>query len=1065
MRGLIAAFARNTVFANIILLIIFGGGWLAQSYLPRETFPDVPLDIVAVTVIWRGADPEEIEEGICRKIEDAIEGIQGMKRYTTIAHENYAVGQIECRQGVDFDDFKDRVSNAIEAISSFPEDSERPIIEKAIIRVPVMFVSLVSDVVGEAELKELAEDIRDEIRALPPISQVEVAGTRDYEISIEVSEERLREYGLSFEQVTQLVRANCLNLAAGVVRTKGEEIRLRTIGRKYTGEDFADLVLISRPNGDVITLARIAEIKDDFTEDLVRSRFNGRECAVISILKTPDEDTLAIDEAVLDYVRRKRASLPDTLDLSAWARMSPLLEARIALLLRNGFMGLALVFLLLWLFLDIRLSFWVSIGMPVSIMGALMYMWAIGASLNMISLFGLVMMLGIIVDDATVIGEAIYVSRSRGSSALKAVVDGVTEVGLPVVAAVTTTIVAFLPLMFVSGWLGDIIGILPKVVIACLLFSLVECLLIFPAHLSHLPPMAADGSILRAKRAVTGWRSALARTGDVGRRFHRMTNGSLAWIASVFYEPFVRFTLRWRYAALCVALMLGFAVLGLVNSGAVKYVFFPEIDGNSIKAGVEFPNGTPMHVTHQAVLQMEEAIRKVDNQLETASGKPLIENIFSLSGARIDDFGRGEEGPHWGNVRIELLDSAERGIHFRDIITAWRDAIGPVPGATTLSFAGDEIAPPGAPVEVWLQGNGLEELQAASEDLQERLQTYEGVYQIESDFRPGKSELRLALRPEARSLGITVAHLAGQIHAGYYGQEVVRLQRGRNEVRVWVRYPRDDRNQIASLDDVRIRSPYGFEVPLRSVADVRYAPGFATITRVDGLRCIKVTAEVDPKIANANEVVLDLRTRHLTHMAHTYPTVQLSLQGDQENRRESLSSLHTSYPLAILGIVIIIATIFRSYVQPLVILLTVPFGAIGAVLGHLWMGFDFSMISVFGVVALSGIVVNDAIVLIECINNYIAEGMPFYEAVAKAGVRRFRPIFLTTISTVGGLTPLILEKDFQAQMLIPMAISVAAGVAFATTLTLLLVPCLMCILNDIRRLVFRALKGTWPTPE
>ena len=1069
MRRLFTAFARNTVFANIVLVIIFMAGGFALYSLPREALPEPDLDIVLVRVVWPGADPEEVEEGICLKIEEAIEGIEGIKRYHTLSLENVGVAQIECAEGYDIDELKERVRNAVDTISTFPPDTERPIIEKSVIHIHVLFVALAGEDIGERELKEQAERIKEELRALPEISQAQVLGTREYEISIEVSEERLREYGITFGQVATLVRANCLNLPGGVMRTEGEEIRLRTIGRKYTGEEFAKIVALARPNGDNITLDRIATIRDDFTDDKVVSRFNGRPGVLIGILKTSEEDSLAIDAAVLTYIEQKQQELPGSLKLIVWGRMTTILRARIRLLVRNGAIGLALVFIMLWLFLDIRLSFWASMGMPVSIMGALVIMWVMGATINMISLFGLIMVLGIIVDDAIVVGEAVYVARKNGAPPLKATVDGILEVGMPVVAAVTTTIVAFLPLIYVSGWVGDIISILPKVVISCLSISLLECMFLLPAHLSHLPKPGAEERDFDGRKADTkppeGWRWALMRWGASGRRFHRFTNRGLEWFAEYVYEPVVTHAIRWRYVSLSIAIMAGLAVWGIADSGLVKFEFFPDIDGNVVRSTVEFVNGTPLSASSEAVVQMEKAFERVRDRVSTASGKPVIENMFALAGARLDDVGRAERGTHWGMVRVELLDCGDRGIYFKDLISLWKEEIGTIPGAVSLTFSGDEMNIPGAPIEVWLQGDDLDSLVAGAGTLEEKLATYAGVYQIENDHRPGKNEIRLELKPEARMLGITVAHLARQIYGGYLGEEAIRLQRGRDDIRVRVRYPAAERATMASVERMRIRTPYGFEVPLLSVAEVDYGPGLADIKRTDGLRRIRVMADVDTAVANANEIVRDLNTDYLAELRRAYPDLTISFQGDQENIREAMGSVYIGFPLAIMGIFIIIATIFRSYIQPLVIMVTVPFGMIGATLGHLMMGINFSIMSVFGTVALAGIVVNDAIVLIECINRYIADGMPFHEAVRRGGVRRFRAIFLTSISTIGGLMPLILERDFQAQILIPMAVAVAAGVAFATLLTLLLEPCLLCILNDFRRSVHRLATGRWPSAE
>ncbi len=1072
MRQLFGAFARNTVFANIVLVAIILAGGLAALKMVRETFPEFSLDMVTVTVSWPGADPQEVEEGICQRIEEAIEGIEGIKLYNATASENEGTVVIEVFENYDVADVKERVRNEVEAISTFPEDAEKPVIEELLLRDPVLHIALSGEGYSERQLKEWGERLKDELRALPEISQVQLFGGRDYEIAIEVSEERLRQYGLTFAEVARAVKTSSLNLSGGTMRAEGEEIRLRTMGRKYTGRELAGVVVRALPDGTLITLDRIADIRDGFTEDPIISRFNGRPTLTVSVLKTTEEDTLAIDRAVTAFVAKKQKALPPGASMTIWSRQSEVLQARIDLLLRNGFIGLLLVFALLWMFLYIRLSFWAGMGIPISIAGALALMWGMGATINMVSLFGLIMVLGIIVDDAIVVGEAIYVARKNGAPAMRAAVDGVYEVGLPIVGAVTTTIVAFLPLAFVGGIMGKFIAILPVVVIACLTVSLVECLILLPAHLNHLPNP-------NRKSNGSGF------LGVLGRRFHRVMNQGLEWFVEHLYVPFLEVTLHWRFVSLAIAIALLLASVGLAQSGILKFEILPHLDGDIMRATIEFPNGTPLAVTEEAIARIEQAVHRLAGKTHTLTGKPLVKNVYSLAGQTIAD-DRPKRGNHVGSVQVELLPTQDRGIYSDDLMRQWEEEIGEIPGVVSLSIEGQSAGPPGAPIEVWIQGPDTGDIIRAADDLKEKLATYKGVYQIQHDFRAGKNEMKLRLKPEARTLGLTVADLATQIYAGYFGEEADRVQRGRDDVRVRVRYTAEERSRVADLDRIRIRTPQGREVPLLSVADMEFGPGYASINRTNGLRRVAVTAETGPD-ANASEIFADLDAPtvslkdrmvalftgrplaqpegFLQQLERKYDGVIVSLQGEKKKMRESMGSLRITYPLALLGIMVIVATIFRSYLQPLIIMLTVPFGIIGAVLGHLVLGYDLSIMSFFGMVALSGVVVNDAIVLIERINNNLAEGMSFHDALLLGGARRFRAIFLTTVTTCGGLTPLIMEKDMQAKFLIPMAISLAAGVAFATLLTLLLIPCLLYILNDLRRLMFRLRRGYWPTRE
>jgi multidrug efflux pump subunit AcrB len=847
--------------------------------------------------------------------------------------------------------------------------------------------------------------------------------------------------------VADAVRRSSLNLAGGTIRTREEEIRVRTMGRKYTGQELASVVVLARPEGDVITLDRLARIDDGFTEDPIAATINGEPAVLLIVYKTPEEDALSISKTIQDYIRQKQREIPDGVSMEMLFDNTTMLRARIDLLLKNGIIGLSIVFILLWCFLNARLSFWAGMGIPISIAGALVILWAIGGTVNMISLFGLIMVLGIVVDDAIVVGEAIYVHRKQGKPPLKAAVEGVSEVGMPVIAAILTTIVAFIPLFYVGGIMGKFISILPAVVIACLVVSLVECLFLLPAHLSHLPD---------PNRSENEQHVLLQRLSIVQRTTARFMELFVARI----YMPFLSKALHWRYISLATAIAVLLFTIGIVRGGIIKFEVFPKLDGFIMTATTEFPSGTPPEVTRRAITEIEAALLRLEKKTTTRSGAPLVADRLTLVGQTLSDL--PQVGPHYGSVQAILLDSEARGIHSEELMVMWEKEIGILPGIKSLTFAGMEAGPPGDPIEVWLQGNNMAEILAAADALMARLRKFDGVYQIRTDFSPGKNEMRLALKPEARTLGLTVEDLARQIYAGYYGDEALRLQRGRDDIRVKVRYTADERSRLSDLDQVRIRTAGGFEVPLLSVADITYTPGYSTITRTDGLRRVAVSAGVDTNKANANEIFAELSANYFPQLKKRYPGLFVDLQGEQKKMRESLGSLKIGFPLAVLGIFIIIATMFRSYVQPFVILFTVPFGIIGAVLGHLLLGYDLSMMSMFGMVALTGVVVNDAIVLIERVNENFACGMPFFDAILKGGARRFRAIFLTTLSTVGGLTPLILETDFQAKFLIPMALSIAAGVAFATILTLVLIPSLLAILNDFRLLVHRFKYGQWP---
>lgn len=1050
MKRVLAAFAGNTVFANIVLLMVFIAGALAIATMLRESFPQFSMDLISIEVPYPGADPEEVEEGISIKIEEALESVEGIKQFTTTSSENVGTASIEVQDGYDVIKVLNDVKSKVDAISTFPVDAEQPVINEVLLRESVTMLALSGDL-SEKQLKRWANQVKDEVKLLPGTSQVEVFGTRDYEISIEVAEERLQEYGLTFAQVANAVRRSSLNLHGGIIRTSGEEIRVRTVGRKYTGEELSRIVVLTGSGGEIVRLGRLANVRDGFTEDPIRALIDGVPSVFVMVFKTSEEDSLEISNGVSDYVAQKQQVLPPGASMVEFYDNTEILRARINLLARNGILGMGLVFFLLWLYLDLRLSFWAGLGIPISLAGGLFVLWLMGESINMISLFGFIMVLGIVVDDAIVVGESIYVHRRQGKPPLRAAVDGVHEVAMPVIAAIITSVVAFFPLSQVGGVMGKFIAILPAVVISCLLISLLECLFLLPAHLSHLPDIrqAATGKHLLG-RLVLGFQQYMQR--------------GLEHFVSGRYMRMLDHVLRWRYVSLATALAILLLTLGVVQAGFVKFQVFPKIDGFVITSTVEFPDGTPPGVTLEALERIEAAFLRVAEAQPTLTGEPMIKKRLSLVGQTLSNT-MGRVGPNLGSVQILLLNSEDRGIHSNDLLVRWEEEIGTIPGVKSLTFEGLSAGPGGAEIEVWLQGDDLEIINAAADNLQQKLQTFDGVFQIRSDFSPGKNELRLKLKPEARPLGLTVRDLAEQINASFFGEEAFRLQRGEDDIRVKVRYTRDERTTMAGFEALRIRTPDGSEIPLLSVAELETAPGYSTITRTDGLRRVAVTAEVDANRANANEIFAELSRDYFPGLMAAYPGVKISLQGAKKNERESFSTLKVSFPLAIIGIFVIIATIFRSYLQPLVILFTIPFGIIGAVFGHLVLGYDLSMMSIFGMVALTGVVVNDAIVLIERVNENVAEGLPFIDAVKQAGQRRFRAIFLTTLSTVGGLAPLIMETDMQAKFLIPMALSLAAGVIFATVLTLVLIPSLLVIVNDMRRGVTKLRTGAWPTRE
>ncbi len=1035
MKYLLTGFAQNRVFANLLMVTFLLAGILSVMIMVREDMPDMQMDTLVIDVVYPGADPEEVEEGISRKIEEVIDGLEGVDDYTSSSLEGSSKTVITVKDGFDPDLLLDRVRNEVDTISTFPEDAENPSITRPQIQKAVISLALTSSM-SEARLKEWTDRIKKEIQQLEGVSQVNVSGTRSYEISVEISQANLLKYNLSIEDVAGYISQSSMNQTGGTIKTRDQEIRLRTIGRKYTGNQLARIKIIKGTDGQTLYLEDIADIKDGFTENNLSIRANGKPAALINVL-AGDEDTIKIADRVRKFQEKTNEQLPEGSEIIILSDNTESTRANLNLLFTNAVMGLVLVFILLWLFMDTKLSFWAGMGIPISLLGGLSIVHFSGISLNKVTLFGLIMVLGIVADDAIVVGESIFYHRKKGASPLDAVVMGVSEVGMPVIAAVLTTIVAFFPLYNIDGMMGKFTIALPTAVIACLVISLVECLVILPAHLLENTPPCPPQKTNRLLSFIDS--------------FHKITVNSMDKAAQRIYLPILKKGVAYRYLFLSLCIFMLLLCAGLVKGGLIKFNVFPKQSSSIIVASVEFAEGSVYATTQQAVEHLEKAAWTAAGQMTNLSQTSLIVNTLATIGQ-----GAGEKSessnsasPHIGGVRITLVDSAISGVHSDDFLVAWEKASGRIMGVQSLDFAASNSGPPGAPIEICFRGENMDQITEAANKTIERLKSIDGVSQIFSDNTPGKNEFKFRLKKEVEYLGLSLSDLASQVYSAYYGSEAVKIQRGNDEVEVNVRLTAGERQTQSSIQELMIKIP-GNWVPLSTVANISYGPGFSTITRKNGLRQVMVSAKVDTAKTVAGEVTATLEKNLFNNLKSAYPGIQIVLEGDAKRSRESFGSLYLWVPISIMGMFLIIATMFRSYIQPAMVLFTIPFGLVGAVLGHFIMGHMLSLLSVFGMVALSGVVVNDAIVLIERINMNLEEGMEFFDAIFQGGVRRFRAVMLTSISTIGGLLPLILETSQHAQQLIPMGISLAFGVGFATVLTLVLLPCLFTIINDIR---------------
>ena len=1047
MKGMIEWFARNSVAANLVMAFIVMSGIVAVTTVREEVFPEIDLDRISIQVAYLGAAPEEVEQAVTIRIEEAIQGIDGIKQIQSTASEGSGTVTIELELGADARKVVDDVKSSVDAITTFPVETEKPVIRELTGRMQVTDIAVSGDI-DLFILKAITERVRDELTAIPGITQVDIISAPPYEISIEVSEVALRRHGLTFDQIADAVRRSSLDMPGGSVRTQGGEILLRTIGQAYRGEEYENLVLWTRADGSRLRVGDVATVVDGFAETDQFARFDRAPTMMVSVFRTGEQSALEIAALVNDYIEGAQTRLSAGISLTIWQDTAEMLTARLSLMLRTGATGFALVFVALALFLDLRLALWVSLGIPISFLGAIALMPSLDVSINIMSLFAFVTVLGIVVDDAIIVGENIFRHQEEHGDGLRGSIEGAQEIAKPVIFAVLTTVAAFMPLLFVPGMMGKIFRVIPLVVIPCLLFSLVESLGILPAHLSHLK-----------KRGKPG----------VWRRFQRLFSNGLKLFIRKVYEPGLSFGLRWRYLTAAVGLATLILTGGMVLGGWTSFHFFPSMEAPVMAAAITMPQGTPASVTSAAVEKLEVGAARVRARLLEETGQDYFLHVAASVGDQpMASRGGGPMGPmlslaaaHVGEVTVELAPSETRVYTSEQIGLMWREITGPIPEAVDVNFNMSAMSP-GDDIDVQLAGPNIDDLRAAAGDVKRRLAEYTGVYEISDSFRAGKEEMQLGIKPAAETLGLTLQDLGRQVRQAFYGEEAQRIQRGRDDVRVMVRYPQEDRRSLGDLEGMRIRTPGGDEVPFSQVAVVEPGRGFASIRRVDRNRAVNVTASVDAAVTTTGQVIADLQGRILPEVLASYPGVNYTFEGAQAEQVDAVAGLQRGFILALLLIFALLAVPLRSYVQPLIIMSAIPFGLVGAVWGHFIMGLDVTMMSMFGLVALSGVVVNDSLIMVDFINRRRRLHMDIALAVREAGVNRFRPILLTSLTTFVGLVPLMTSKSFDAAFMKPMAVSLAFGVLFATFITLMLVPTAYLILDDIQRMTRRLFGRTDP---
>ena len=1071
MTRAIAWFARNHVAANLLMLLMIVGGVVSLPKIDQRAFPELTVDIISISVIYLGAAPEEVEQGVCIRIEEEIYGIDGIEEITSSAAEGACGVSAEIMSDYPIDRALSEIKNAVDSITTFPDETEKPIVSHVEVRNTALEIA-VNAAASERSLKVYGERIRDSIANLPNVTQVELKNDRDYEISIEVAEASLRRHGLTFDEIVQAVRRGSLDRPGGSIKTSAGEILLRTKGQAYVGPEFEDIVLRTEADGTRLLLSDVATVVDGFDNDDRYSTFDGKPAVTVTAYRVGDQKVLDLVETVKKHIVDFQAFMPEGLKMTIWDDQAKVLRDRLNILIKNGIGGFALVFVVLALFLRLKLAIWVSIGVPLSILGALFIFPYADVSIDVISLFAFIMVLGLLVDDAVVVGENVHRHQEAAEDPLEASIKGASEVSIPVIFGVLTTIAAFLPMVYAPGTMGQIFGVIGMSAILCLVFSVIESQLVLPAHLGHMGA-SVDRGDLRKGSVQARW-----------KKFQSMMASSLSRLASERYRPLLDRALAERYSVIAggigiLIITISTAIFG-IGGYKMNFSFFPPIESDYITATLTMPQGTPIDQTERAAQiildSAHQTTRELDEEGFEVDGESLVRHVLFSIGAQPNagDSGPGDpagaNGSHLAEVRIAIQSGDTRPISAAEIKQRWRANTPPIPEVVELAFnasffdAGDAI-------DFQLRSNNVEQLVEAAGRLKQELGGKAAVFEISDSFRAGKQELKLDILPAAQSLGLTLDDLSGQVRQAFYGEEAQRIQRGRDDIRVMVRYPESDRRSLADLDGLRIRTPDGGEVPFYAVAKAELGRGYSTIKRSDRNRVIHVTADVDTTEVSAGDIISEIRRDFLPTLLADYPGMSYSLEGEQSEQAESLGGLLGNYVIALCAIYALLAVPLRSYVQPLIIMAVIPFGLVGAIFGHWFMffareiftdqTFNFSMMSIFGVVALTGVVVNSSLVLVHYINEQRESGVSLEEAVRAAGVARFRPIVLTSMTTFVGLAPILREGSVSAQFLIPMATSLGFGVLFGSTISLFLVPSAYIVLEDAKTFFARG-KGEMP---
>lgn len=1034
--GAIAWMAQNPVAANLAMLVIAAAGAFAVFSIKQEVFPEFSVGMVVVSVPYPGASPEEVEQGVVLAVEEELTGIDGVKRVNSSSSEGVGTVYVELQTDADENVVLADITSAVERITTFPEEAEEPTVALASTRMQV--IALI--ISGDQEIRtlhDIAERARTDLLQRDEITQVDIRGVPELEVAVEVPREQLEALGLTLDDVARQIQASSIELPGGGLDTDGGEILVRVNDRRRWGHELDDIVLRGTADGARVRLGDVATITDGYADTDQESYFNGEPAVQLMVYRVGEETPTSVASAVREYADGLRSELPEAVSVTVWADQSEILADRISLLGQNAWMGFLLVLLILGLFLRARLAAWIALGIPISLLGAVALMPSLGLSVNMISLMAIIITLGLVVDDAIVVGENVFKLREEGLSALEAAIQGAHQMAVPVTFSVLTTIAAFSPLFFIPGVMGKIMWSIPAVVVSVLLFSLIESFFILPAHLAH--SKKNDGE-------RRGW---LARLDVIPRTVGR----GLTWFTENYYRRAVEATIRWRWAALATALVLLAVTAALVISGIQPYSFFPKLEEDRVTVTARLPYGAPIELTEEVRENLEAAALRAVRDVDGEAG---LEGMFTRVGEGAQSHMRPPEvGSHLLTIEVSLAEDVSASA----VARAWQREFEQMSGIEALSFEYAAGPSGGAAVDVQLSHSDQEQLGQASEELTERLRGFRELTNIDNAWSAGKQQLDYNLRPEANDLGLTSNEVARQLRSAFYGAEAVREQRGRNELKIMVRLPEEQRQSERDLDQLQIRTPAGDFVPLEQVVTVERSTAPTIIDREDGRRIVNVSAELAPGVVSSREVLAALERDVLPELEADHPGLSIALVGEQREQSEVFGNLIRSFSLALIVVFGLLAVPLRSYTQPLVIMSVIPFGFVGAVAGHMIFAMELSLMSILGFIALSGVVINDSLLLIDASNRYREAGASAFEAIVAAATRRLRPILLTSLTTFFGLMPMMLETSIQARILIPMAISLGFGILFATLIVLLLVPSLYMVLQDLKAPFARRREG------